>query len=283
MSKENKSAEKTVESKEKNKKPTCGIVMPISEIDGCTAHHWEEVLSIITEVAEDVGFETKLVSEADDVGIIHKRIIQNVYNSDIIICDVSAKNPNVMFELGLRLAFDKATVIIKDDQTSYSFDTSPIEHLNYPRDLRFHSILKFKTLLGKKLTATLEKSQEESHSMYLKDFGQITVAKLDSKEVSKEDYILERLREMQLDIKAINNSNHGVVVEKIFRPSSPLNIISRDKMRDYYKIYLEKHKVQIIENVEDFKKFLTDEIRISENRLPSNRSLYAFVETENIM
>jgi len=32
-----------------------------------------------------------------------------------------------MFELGLRLAFDKPAIIVKDDNTSYSFDTAPIE------------------------------------------------------------------------------------------------------------------------------------------------------------
>jgi hypothetical protein len=33
------------------------------------------------------------------------------------LCDVSGKNANVMFELGLRLAFDNPTIIIKDDKT----------------------------------------------------------------------------------------------------------------------------------------------------------------------
>jgi hypothetical protein len=32
-------------------------------------------------------------------------------------------------DMGLRLAFDKPTIIIKDDKTSYAFDTPPIEHL----------------------------------------------------------------------------------------------------------------------------------------------------------
>jgi hypothetical protein len=53
---------------------------------------------------------------------------------------VSGKNPNVMFELGIRLAFDKATIIIKDDKTDYSFDTSVIQHIPYPRDLRHNQI-----------------------------------------------------------------------------------------------------------------------------------------------
>jgi hypothetical protein len=61
-----------------------------------------------------------------------------------VIGDVSCKNPNVMFELGMRLAFDKPTIIIKDDQTSYSFDISPIQNLEYPRDLRFNKIIDFK-------------------------------------------------------------------------------------------------------------------------------------------
>jgi hypothetical protein len=50
-----------------------------------------------------------------------------------------------MLELGMRLAFDKPAVIVKDDKTDYSFDTSSIEHLAYPRDLRFSKIKSFKT------------------------------------------------------------------------------------------------------------------------------------------
>ena len=58
--------------------------------------------------------------------MIHKTIVQNLYLNPIVVCDVSGKNANVMFELGLRLAFDKPTIIIKDDKTDYSFDTSVV-------------------------------------------------------------------------------------------------------------------------------------------------------------
>lgn len=40
-----------------------------------------------------------------------------------------------MFELGMRLTFDKPTIIIKDNTTDFIFDTGPIEHLQYPKDL----------------------------------------------------------------------------------------------------------------------------------------------------
>src|ERR1041385_707121 len=126
--------------KKRDRKPTCGIVMPISEMDGYSEAHWSDVREILTEAIDEAGFDSNLVSDADDVGIIQKRIIENLYDNPIVVCDVSGKNPNVMFELGLRLAFDKPTIIVKDDKTSYSFDTAVIEHLEYPRDLRYATI-----------------------------------------------------------------------------------------------------------------------------------------------
>lgn len=136
----------------------CGVVMPISSIDGCAETHWSEVRVILEEAIDQAGFEPNIVSNSDDVGIIQKRIIQNLYENPVVVCDVSGKNPNVMFELGLRLAFDKPTIIVKDDKTAYSFDTSPIEHLEYPRDLRFGKIVELKEKLADKICATYEKS-----------------------------------------------------------------------------------------------------------------------------
>ena len=72
-------------------KQICGIIMPISGIDGCSDEHWGDVLSILTESIESANFEANLVSNADDVGIIQKRIIQNLYNNPIVVCDVSGK------------------------------------------------------------------------------------------------------------------------------------------------------------------------------------------------
>src|SRR5262245_51569427 len=129
-------------------KPTCGLVMPISAIDGLPKEHWIEVLAILSDSIETAGFVPNLVRNADEVGVIQKRIIQNLYDNPIAVVDVSAKNPNVMFELGMRLAFDKPTIIVKDDKTAYSFDTAPIEHLPYPR---FAQIAEFKAKLTEKI------------------------------------------------------------------------------------------------------------------------------------
>jgi len=154
-------------------KKTCGIIMPISGSDGYTADHWNDVKNILEEVINDIGYTPKLVSDADEIGIIHNRIVTNIINNPIVVCDVSSKNPNVMFELGLRLAFDKPTIIIKDNETNYNFDTSPIEHLTYPRDLRYTVINSFKARLKSKLQGTISKAEADpNYSTFLKHFAQ---------------------------------------------------------------------------------------------------------------
>lgn len=190
---------------------SCGIIMPISPIDGCTAEHWSEVKEIIKDAVESIAepkFTAKLVSDADDIGVIQKRIVQGVYNSDIIVCDVSAKNSNVMFELGMRLAFDKPTIIIKDDKTDYSFDTSIIEHLGYPRDLRFSKIINFKKSLADKILATYQASlRDDGHSTFLKNFGTFKVAHLSQTEASGEQVILEMLSEIQQELSFVRRQS----------------------------------------------------------------------------
>lgn len=183
---------------------TCGIVMPISAIDDCTKEHWQEVFDILRDVIGELKYTPNLVSDADDSGIIQKRIIQNLYENEIVICDVSGKNPNVMFELGIRLAFDKPTIIIKDDCTPYSFDTGIIEHLCYPRDLTYWKILNFKKALRDKILSTLDKARKDpEYSTFLKNFGEFKVAKLKTKTVPQNEFILESLKELKADVARI--------------------------------------------------------------------------------
>jgi len=187
-----------------NEKPiTCGLVMPISATDGIAASHWGDVKSIIMEAIDPTGYKVSMVSDADDVGVIHKRIVQRVYDDDIIVCDVSTRNPNVMLELGMRLAFDKPAILIKDDKTPYMFDTSPIEHLEYPRDLRYSIVQAFKAKLREKVVATYEAAKKPEHTTFLKHFGSFVVAKLDEKTVGKDEFILNAISDMRSEMAAL--------------------------------------------------------------------------------
>lgn len=184
----------------------CGIVRPIADMDGYSAQHWSDVHEIINEALEPFNFKTRLVSDADEIGVIQGRIVKNLYDDDLVVCDVSGKNPNVMFELGMRLAFDKPTIVIKDDITSYSFDTSPIEHIGYPRDLRYSTINEFKERLGRKAKATADAPTLPNYKSFLQHFGPIMVPAIEHQEVPADQYILSEIRELRGAVSRLSNS-----------------------------------------------------------------------------
>lgn len=217
--------------------------MPIASIDGCSSEHWEEIRHIIREALPEAEYQVDLVSDSNEVGVIQNRIVNNIYKSDIVICDVSGKNPNVMFELGMRLAFDKPTVIIKDDKTNYSFDTGNIEHINYPRALHYQSIIDFKKLLQRKVKATYEASLDPEYTTFLKHFGEFKIANVSEKEITSEKYILKAINELSSSVKRMENNHYNSntisqkpasfsdvnsLLEQVFNDFRIRNIISDD-------------------------------------------------------
>lgn len=187
---------------------TCGIIMPIASMHPYKDGHWNDVYSVLCESALSADLKPNLVSFDDDVTVLHKRIIRNIYFNPIIICDISGRNPNVMFELGMRLAFDKPTIIVKDNLTINSFDISSIEYLEYPSDLHYQSILSFKEKLKNKLLETLKRSQEDdNYSTFLRNFGDFKTAKFEEKEVPVSELIIDEIRELSKLVKnTINNT-----------------------------------------------------------------------------
>ena len=139
----------------------------------------------------------------------------------------------------MRLAFDKPTIIVKDDRTDYSFDTGVIEHLEYPRDLRFASIIRFKQKLAEKALATYQKSiNDPDHSTFLKNFGQFQVANLNEDVVSPDTMVMSMLSDMQKEISLIRSRSNVMIHEprpaKVKQP--PMSLRIRRSLLKYSKI-----------------------------------------------
>lgn len=241
--------------------PTCGIIMPISSIDNCSKEHWEEVKNILSEAISSANFKPCLVSDADESGVIQKRIVQNIYDNDIVVCDVSCKNPNVLFELGMRLAFDKPTIIVMDDNTNYTFDTSVIEHLIYPRNLSYYTIKDFQKKLTGKLTATITKSKNDpNYTTFLKHFGEFEVAHIEKKKGSINDILLSRMDEISLQLSRMQKQQ-----------VAPVMLYSEREIRIRSLIRSELEKFCIENNILDHR-------IISENREIQNQLFNKIIE-----
>lgn len=261
---------------EKNK-PQCGIIMPISAIEDCPASHWNEVKRILESAISAAGYSPLLVSDANDSGVIQKRIVQNIYDNEIVVCDVSCKNPNVMFELGMRLAFDKPTIIVMDNKTNYSFDTAPIEHLIYPRDLSFFAILDFQEKLTDKIKGTIAASKDKDYTTFLKNFGEFKIATIEHTEGSLNEAVLAQLKDINNLLQVMRPDSSRIKLIEPYRllesentpNSNPTKVMVRSGIEEYCSknntnIY--ELQLRLIDNIDEKAKLLRFVERYLDNR-----------------
>jgi nucleoside 2-deoxyribosyltransferase len=103
---------------------TAFVIMPFSEKgkQERPKGFFDEVLkSVITPAANAAGFAVETARQ-EDSDVIHHTIINRLLHDDLVIADLTDHNPNVLFELGIRLAKEKAVVLIKSKDTGPIFD-----------------------------------------------------------------------------------------------------------------------------------------------------------------
>ncbi|MFT8557952.1 MAG: hypothetical protein ABF991_14940 [Liquorilactobacillus hordei] len=256
---------------------TIGVVAPISDASESnpiySEKHWREVLKL---VKDSTSMPLDLVSESDDAGIIISKIVSNLANMDLIICDVSSKNPNVMFELGLRLAFDKPIILIKDELTDYSFDTSPIKHLNYPSNLNYVESRGFQKDLKKKIDS-IQQGNEDS---YLSHFKIQKVAKtLPEEEISEVqalhleiEQLSKNLKNIPLLSRKVNSFPSKSVLKNFISNSFPNTYeLNKTMLETVTRLFrLENYPSDIINNrlIEVLKELKIEEHGITDEDLP---------------
>ena len=183
MSKENKEDKGTLSSTSQKKK-TCGLIMPISAIGEYDEEHWKEVKECLEDTVKELGFEIRMVSDNDLNLLIPSKIVQSLLQDDIIICDISGVNPNVMFELGLRIGFNKSYIILFDDKQKIPFDINTISCLRYPSTLNKVQMKKFE----KSLKERIEKVEQEEGNDFLKAYGKIKVYEPETEKVTVTEF-----------------------------------------------------------------------------------------------
>jgi len=120
---ETKAGVVTVAEPEQETGLTCFVIMPFVERDSTHPQgFFAEVLrSLISPAGRKAGFT---VSTANRQGsdVIQSTIINDLLSADLVIADLTEHNPNVLFELGMRMANDKPVALIRAKGTSPIFD-----------------------------------------------------------------------------------------------------------------------------------------------------------------
>lgn len=138
------------------KKPLCFVVMPISDqIDYGSGHFTRVYEHLIKPACEEAGYEVRRADEDLATNSIFDKIIESLIDADLVVCDVSSKNPNVFFELGIRISFQLPVVLLHDDLTGYTFDVSHIRHFKYDHSLRIDHVNTSKNEIVKVIKTTM--------------------------------------------------------------------------------------------------------------------------------
>jgi len=124
-----------------NEKKHCFVIMPISDVQGYETGHFGRVYEYIIKPAVlESGYHPIRSDDTTKTDYIAVDIIQKIVNSEFLICDLSAKNSNVMYELGIAHAFNKKVVLIKDNATDKVFDVQGLRHYEYDKSLRVDTV-----------------------------------------------------------------------------------------------------------------------------------------------
>jgi hypothetical protein len=138
---------------QKNK--DCFVIMPISDADGYEKGHFKRVYEdIVKPAVEKSNFIAKRADEVKETNFIHLDILKKLIDAPIAICDLSSRNPNVLFELGIRQAFDQPVVLIQEKGTPKIFDIGPLRYLEYDKGMKYHDVLKTQGALTEAIIAT---------------------------------------------------------------------------------------------------------------------------------
>lgn len=103
--------------------PVCFVIMPFVERDDRhESGFFDEVLkSVFTPALEAAGFEVH-TSKRTGSDVIQATILKELLGADLVLADLTEHNPNVLFELGLRIAEEKPIALVKAKGTGRVFD-----------------------------------------------------------------------------------------------------------------------------------------------------------------
>ena len=80
----------------------CFIIMPIGDTVGYDPGHFTHVYDdIIKPAVEKTEFTPRRADEVKETNFIHLDILTKLLEAPMAVCDLSSRNPNVLFELGM--------------------------------------------------------------------------------------------------------------------------------------------------------------------------------------
>lgn len=162
-------------SEEPKKAQECFVIMPFTTPEGYEADHFNKIYEQLFKPAiKMAGYEPHRVDEDIASNTIQSKIIGRLIDAPMVLCDLSTRNPNVLYELGMRHAFEKPVLLVQEVGTQRIFDISGITTVEYRNTRLYDEVVNDQQVISKALQETAEAKKKYSVlSTYGLDVAQI--------------------------------------------------------------------------------------------------------------
>jgi len=106
------------------------VIMPFSATVNCTEEEWTEIFENVFKPALE-GCNFNCERAVPSTGSLISSIVEKLRNSWLVIADITDRNPNVFYELGVRHSLSKRTLIVCQDAQTIPSDLKGYWSLEY--------------------------------------------------------------------------------------------------------------------------------------------------------
>lgn len=235
--------------KENADEKRCFVMMPFSDQGDYPKGHFQKVYEqIFVPAITKAGYKPYRVDENTISDSIIDKIFEGVQNCEMALCDLSNRNPNVLYELGLRHAYNKPVVLVKDERTANIFDVSVISTVPYESNRLYENVLEAQEKISESL-----KSTGKGNDLSLVQFVRAREASFNDIKVNKDDSLNIMLQSIMKELQRLNNRPETFSKEYVKTPDfMEISIPMKSKDRGYINDMISDLSSIIDENIEEY-------------------------------
>ena len=279
------------------KKLICFVIMPISDVERYPTGHFRAIYDyIFKEACVQANFEPIRADEVLSSNMIQGDIIRKLFESDMVLCDLSDRNPNVLYELGFRQAFKKPVTLVQDDKTESIFDVSPFRYVSYRHERKIEDAQEDIQKIKEALLATYDSYQNNGNDInsplqFLNSHAEIPKnVQLNSKSISM---LVDSLPSLMAMVNTMNQTQNIMLnrlgiskdISSSVKNSNDEELLYRSFRRKIFDLYRTMRILKSTDgdDIEKIRKQLYDYKEEAKERFDSNHLYFQFLRRCGIL
>lgn len=248
MAENSKKSDNKSTTEEAQQQKRCFVIMPFSDPEGYAPGHFRKVYDqIIKPAVENAGYVAYRVDENGVSDLITTKIFKAILDCEMAVCDLSSRNPNVLYELGIRHSFDKPVVLITDDKTERIFDIQGLSTITYRSSRLYDEVPEDQEKISKAIKANENNSSTYSiinmvklqGAVYDKDYRNVNSPEFYNAILMRVVAALEKIEQNQAAFYPKSRNEYSKIeydISKIDDRMAELSFIIRDAIENNEQI-----------------------------------------------